>query len=94
LAGVSVPGNVTGLSSFLVGSDFQLITANIHTAPPARTFFARVEKVDDARIALAKARGISFGEKIGSSVDDRSPEIRGSKRLEQRFDHNFSVSLM
>jgi hypothetical protein len=56
--------------SLLIRSDFQLISANIHTAPPARSLLARIEEVNDAQFALAKAGSFGFREKICRSIND------------------------
>jgi hypothetical protein len=76
---------MTGAFSLLTGSDFQLVAADVHAAPPSRPFPSYVEEVNNARFALAKTGCFGLHEKIGRAFDDWDPEVGGPARLEECF---------
>ncbi|HEX4308380.1 MAG TPA: hypothetical protein VHZ25_00060 [Acidobacteriaceae bacterium] len=76
----------------LIGSDFEFVAADIHAAPAARAFFAGVEEMENAGFALAKARGVGGGKKIGCGVSDGEPEVGWGAGLEDGESLELSVS--
>jgi len=66
----------------VIGGDFEPVAAELHAAPAAGSFFAGVEEVEDAGVALTDASGIGVGEEGGGSVDDGGEEVVGLTWLE------------
>ena len=52
----------------LIGSDLELVAADIHTAPSARAFFAGVKKVKNARLTSANAVELRFTKQIRGPI--------------------------
>ena len=83
---------MTGTFPLLIGSDFQLVAANVHAAPPSGPFLACIEEMNNARFTLAKTGCFGLGEKIGRALDDWRPEVGSLPRLKERLPLDLPVA--
>src|SRR5260221_32836 len=70
-----------------VGCDLVAVPRQLHAAPPARPFLARVMKVQNTMSTLADAVAIHISEQCRSAVCQWGKQVFGLARFEPRLRH-------
>ena len=75
------------------GGNLKFVAADVHAAPTARAFLARVEKVHDTLFALANAIDLRLAQKIRRAIKDQLPHVRWPLEIKPLHPNNSPLLL-